>query len=76
MSRVNKFLALKLHPFLSHRFKKLTNDEFNECIEFINSNLNLSDSDFSAALNTWKLDQPKTKNHNVMWSLICESLVK
>lgn len=75
MSRLEKFKKLKTHPYLGKDFKKLKESEYNECIGFLESTEGYPRDVYVIALNRWKLDEVRSKNHTVMWSLLTECAV-
>lgn len=70
MSRHDRFLDLKKHPWLGRSFAKLTGDDVNACLSFIKDNDGLSRPLFEMAVNRMFLDKAKPRS----WKYILELL--
>lgn len=71
MDRLTAFHGYESHAWLGRLYKKLTADDLNLCIDFINQNWELDKNDFEKKVNRLFLDKEKTKN----WKLITELLI-
>lgn len=58
------------HYLYSKHAKKLSEAEFDECVDFIEEHDQLSHLQFEYAVNRYKLDQVKPKNHAIMLELL------
>lgn len=73
MSRIQRFNELQLCPIRGKWFKKLNQEGFDFCVQFIKQNELDSKADFEFKANRLFLDQPiKPKNYNVIWALLVE----
>ncbi len=73
--RLAKFRSFCSHVIHKKQALRLSEAEFDECVAFIEDHADLSKDDFVFKVNRWKLDQPKTKHHTDMWSLVLQSAV-
>jgi hypothetical protein len=71
--RLEAFNGFADNPGMKNLFKKLSDADLEECRTFIRERAGLDRNEFAAAVNRWKLDQPKPKNFTSMWSLVLES---
>ncbi len=73
--RLEKFRNFCHHPIQKKLARKLTEAEFDECVAFIEDHEHLDRNGFVFKVNRWKLDQPKTRNHVIMWNLLVQVAV-
>lgn len=64
--------GLIAHPVIGKLMAKITQEEWKECELFLKAHAGFSKAHFAMAVDKWKLDQPKTKNHSTMWALLTE----
>lgn len=74
MNRLDKFRVLRhsSNQYYLRLFKRLTQEEVAECERFLEKHEALDPHLFESALNRWKLNEPKTKNHGFAWAILCE----
>jgi hypothetical protein len=70
MTRLERFQTMPGHLMYKKMMLRLTEDEFDQCVAFIEESEDLGTSEFADKVNRWKLDQPRTKHHTDMWALL------
>lgn len=68
--RITNFESLSRHPFYSGLVRKLTRNDVNVCVEFLNRTIDLSNDDYEMKVNRMFMDKVKPKN----WAIIQELL--
>lgn len=71
MNRKTLFLALESHPFLDRLFKRLSKNEIQLALEFLDSTATLGKNEFIPAMNSLFLD---IKDRPKRWKEITELL--
>ncbi len=75
MIRLMNFALLKKHPYLCRDFKKLSKEEVQFCIDFIEATKELDSDGFVKAVNRCDLNNElaKFKNKMSIWALLLQS---
>lgn len=75
MSRLDRFLKLKTHPYLKKVFAKLKKEELDICLQFLKETESLNKNDF--AFKTVRMflgNENKPKNWSVIEELLISSI--